>query len=453
MSKLFRIFLTTVCSILTIIAYGQEIRIARYVGTIDDHATYTPEVTVSSEGNNVLITCKNVLWFENLCGEISLKSTLLQTNYDSHSLEALSEISYTDYNNMVSVGADCIADITLTIPAFKNGLVSLSFNMGAWSLKCYINYLTGKEYSLPTDALSEIREDSIFDREWVVSSIRNKDEKADFFRLRIGKDAETVGSLTVYPVLMCQGEKFDTEKATTIAKVNKSLERVFACDVEIPSTFWGEGISYPTINPLKWPCYNGMKVSQPLYLTPNKTTDNYFNYYNFLTERYVYVSSLDYSPVLLDREVSFKRIIGNVDADQWQGEWIDGIGAVGDWYASNLPYPIYQLPEGVCPARVLYIRDLNTQQVAFGDDTLDPASLGVADITTDGGITISEDHGILRGNGYGPIEMKMYTSEGHCLFEVSGTDTVGYDISDISGGVYIVVATTNQGEYSKKLIK
>ncbi|MBO4965185.1 MAG: hypothetical protein J6C81_02835, partial [Muribaculaceae bacterium] len=80
----------------------------------------------------------------------------------------------------------------------------------------------------------------------------------------------------------------------------------------------------------------------------------------------------------------------NMDGTGYQGRWESGIGPVGEDYASNLPYPVYSLPEGVTPTRLLYVRDINTNEVLWGDPKLDPAYNSVGELTNDNdGIAVS----------------------------------------------------------------
>ena len=131
----------------------------------------------------------------------------------------------------------------------------------------------------------------------------------------------------------------------------------------------------------------------------------------------------------------------NMDGTGYQGRWESGIGPVGDDYASNLPYPIYSLPKGVEPTRLLYVRDINTNEILWGDPGLDPAYNAVGEITAEPVSEVYGGDGVIEVRGEG--NLKIYTLSGVLAGSVDAPATVA-----VAPGVYIAVS----GTQSKKII-
>lgn len=199
--------------------------------------------------------------------------------------------------------------------------------------------------------------------EWVLYN--EKLGSDDMFRLRLG-DCKGKGEERVWPVLMSRGKKFDIHNAETIAFIGGGTGEytVHPADVDLPAEFWGTGLPEKRYNPA---AIMG-DVSRKMYdfwLQGN----NY--YFDVLNNRFDEIegSKPFYTP---SRTGAYRRMsLSN------GGEWIEGLGAVGDGYASNLPYPVYSLPENVSPTHLLYIRDLTTNEIIYGDPSLDKGYLGI----------------------------------------------------------------------------
>ena len=131
-----------------------------------------------------------------------------------------------------------------------------------------------------------------------------------------------------------------------------------------------------------------------------------------------------------------------MDGTGYQGRWESGIGPVGEDYASNLPYPVYSLPEGVTPTRLLYVRDINTNEVLWGDPKLDPAYNSVGELTND-----NDNFAVYGGQGIITVEsegtVRIYTTAGTLLTTVSCPTTVS-----AAPGLYIAVS----GSSSRKIL-
>ncbi|MBO4966393.1 MAG: hypothetical protein J6C81_09100, partial [Muribaculaceae bacterium] len=140
-----------------------------------------------------------------------------------------------------------------------------------------------------------------YNMEWIVYNPCDNQGNERFFQLRYGKkkaeqysyawdDMTFKGKHAImYPVLMCDTQRFDEAKADTIAMMSavydlNEVTAVRAYDVDIPSEFWATGLPEATYNPSKWPTFNGTKDVKHVY-DINKEYGG-FNFYNFDGDRF-----------------------------------------------------------------------------------------------------------------------------------------------------------------------
>lgn len=280
-----------------------------------------------------------------------------------------------------------------------------------------VNLYDGCRYHIEATSencnIRNCRKVPFYDMEWVVYNPCDNSGSERFFRIRYGSKGEIncrpnenpndmrFDYDMLYPVMMCEGEKFEAEKADTVAYMSafyrlNGTTSVRACDVEIPSEFWGTGLAEATVNPSKWPNFNGTSDILDTYMMISKD-ERFFNYYDFTDERFgmgfptetgtieTPVGTLDY----LDLD-------GGHAHASWKARWVEIIGAVGDGYASNLPYPVYSLPEGATPAHLLYVRDVVTNEILWGDASKDSGYNGIEGIAPEPAEGVSAAEGESR---------------------------------------------------------
>lgn len=263
------------------------------------------------------------------------------------------------------------------------------------------NLYNGCSYHMEVDenslAESKFRKVPFYDMEWVVYNPCDNSGNARFFRMRYGTESEINGRPNdvpndnrfyydmLYPIQMCEGKKFEREKARTIAYMSAFYKldgttSVRACDVDIPSEFWGTGFPESTVNPSKWPNFRGSSDVIDTYMMVSKD-EQFFNYYDFAGNSFGVGFPAESGKVeTAAGTLGYRDIKSGDSGDSWKARWIEVLGAVGDDYASNLPYPVYSLPEGVTPAYLLYVRDVETNEILWGDASEDPDYLGVEEI-------------------------------------------------------------------------
>lgn len=241
--------------------------------------------------------------------------------------------------------------------------------------------------------------DSYFYRhEWVVCNESGESGTSEFFKMRFKDEPikEKINGgeeeIFMYPLFMSASQTFDEMSATAIAYMGVSHDKtiyVKAADADIPTSFWGTGIAEATTNPINWRNFKDGNEPVKLYEFGSGATND-FRYYNFISDRYVYGFKRDggiAETVFGNMNKTDITSSANPETDpleaKWHGEWINGIGAAGDWYASNLPYPVYDLPDGVTPSRLLYVRDIKTNEILWGDASKDPGYMGVEKIGED----------------------------------------------------------------------
>lgn len=294
--------------------------------------------------------------------------------------------------------------------------------------------------------------------EWVVTSATSEDPEADFFRLRLGETKDS----HIRKILMCQGNKFDENEAIEIARI-KGMSEIFSRDVEIPSTFWGKGLPEATYNPAQWPGYENVK--DPIELYVMKDGDNIpFSFYNFISSKKT-VGYFQKSKLALKNGTENAKILESYSreitgtpsgfeedgSETWHGLYIEGIGAVGDWYASNLPYPVFNLPKDVTPSRLLYAYDYIIGELVYGDPTLDRSWLSVDDRVSDLMEVlwqIGYDKATILNNE--DVSMVLYGNDGRIIRKSVGNSI---SLEGLQSGIYIIHAITPQGNSVKKIIR
>ena len=289
------------------------------------------------------------------------------------------------------------------IDGVTEGEKRFDFDCFTYGLSEKINIYDGCNYHFKMkerNAERNKRRVPFYNMEWIVYNPCDNQGKERFFQLRYGKKAERYSHswddmklegkcAVMYPVLMSDTERFDEAKADTIAMMSavydlNEVTAVRAYDVDIPSEFWATGLPEATYNPSKWPTFNGTKDVKHVY-DINKEYGG-FNFYNFDGDRF----SMWFDNGLGSEETTLgtfqTRMVGTsnvAEKSQLQAKWMQIFGAVGDDYASNLPYPCYELPAGVKPAYLLCVRDFTTGEVLYGDDSKLPDTLGVKELPAD----------------------------------------------------------------------
>lgn len=309
------------------------------------------------------------------------------------------------------------------------------FEFSSYADRCFINI--GRELDIYEGCKYhlEMTEDDygywkgrripFYNMEWIVYNPSDNQGKERFFQLRYGKKAVLYShswndqtlkgeSEVMYPLLMCDTEKFDEAKADTIAMMSavydlQGVTALRAYDIDIPTAFWGTGFTEETTNPSKWPSLVEAKNNVIHAYDVYEEYGGFFNFYTFYNDHFDMGFNVELTkeetPI---GELTVRTIRGTHWEDrngEWTAKWMQLYGAVGDDYASNLPYPIYDLPANVKPAYLLCVRDFTTGEVLYGDDSKLPTTLGVKELPMEPSQAIEGD-GITRYYDLQGVEVK-----------------------------------------------
>lgn len=298
-----------------------------------------------------------------------------------------------------------------------------------------------------------------FDEEW-----------KEFYRLYFGTTAKQINGKTFYPLYLYKYDSHDyshsnSDNAIIIAWMTDDLRYVARGNELIPSDFWGVGLPMEYVDLSTWPCFQDETDVVLVYpeFTPTTLPDKY-SFYNFLTQRFVtawpvrqeigYFDGGAYS----ERSLYYKMIVAGKDADgneTWKGEYVPGIGAVGDWYASNLPFPIYNLSDDIQPTTLMYVRNrIDNDLVVFGSTQGDPTYQGVEKVLADySTIQWYSDFINLGVISSGKVTLYLYTQDGKLLSVKHGADFVQTATDTLLPGVYIAKAVTDTETATYKFVK
>lgn len=297
-----------------------------------------------------------------------------------------------------------------------------------------------------------------------------EDEWKEFYRLYFGTTAKQINGKTFYPLYLYKSNSQDyshsnSDKAIIIAWMTDDLRYVARGNELIPSDLWGVGLTMEYVDLSTWPCFQDETDVVLVYpeFTPTTIPDKY-SFYNFLTQRFVtawpirqeigYSNDGGYS----EQSLYHKMIVAGKDSDgneTWKGEYVPGIGAVGDWYASNLPFPIYNLSDDIQPTTLMYVNNrIDNDLVVFGSTHGDPTYQGVNEVLEDGSkIQWYSDFINLGVISSGNITLYLYTQDGKLLSVKHGADYVQTATDSLVPGVYIAKAVTDTETATYKFVK
>ncbi|MCM1290331.1 MAG: T9SS type A sorting domain-containing protein [Prevotella sp.] len=159
--------------------------------------------------------------------------------------------------------------------------------------------------------------------------------------------------------------------------------------------------------------------------------------------------------------VADKGYNGTENPEDWTAEWIQGIGAVGESYASNPFMPMYRLPKGVTPAYLLYVRNITDNSIIYGNPTLDTEFVnlklepeGIESVKSDSPSIIWDNNNeYISAIGEGDINLTAYSVDGKVVAKVSGEDIVSLSKENLPEGVIILKSATKNSVSSFKIIK
>lgn len=275
------------------------------------------------------------------------------------------------------------------------------------------------------------------DKEWVYyNNVTNGEQKKPLYRLRYVSDT-SLNPGAKYDLQLYDSFEYNNDEALTILSwvtgSTFSLKGKYT-DVDIPSDFWASGLPEASYNVAKLhersdvtsltfsgsPSFATVETCEDSDLSPTK-----YYWYDVLTNTHkvAYVKDNVYTENGMG--IQAVNLCENIDGSGFQVKWVPGIGPVGDDYASTLVYPIYDLPEGCEPTRLLYVRDIKTNEILWGDPSLDKDYQSV-------GETLADNQ---------PTGYTVYTAQGICLMREGSRSA--YEA--LPAGLYIV--------NGKKLIK
>lgn len=320
--------------------------------------------------------------------------------------------------------------------------------------------ITEGEYTITPDFSSLDKDSSsIFEKEWV--TMTSGTDTPRFFRMRFGKSPKSISGKNLYPLYMSDSDCFKQEDAICIAWMDEKLSVLAPVDIDIPSDFWASGLTISTINPKKWNCFPQytacIDAYKGMYQSPQLPAYNYLNYFNCFDDRFSSISIIDTETILNDDTLYSKIHISGSSASKaitpWSAEWIAGIGAIGDGYASNLPFPMYQLPSEASPTTLLYVRNLTTGKLLYGDDSRDPYAAMESVYEDSGNIQWEITSGTASVITDNPVSLSIYTSDGALIANAKGPGHATLSISSLPAGVYILKALSDKQQSSRRIIR
>lgn len=436
------------------------------------------EISRNSDDNDILVKASNLLGNKNTK---SNTSQLLLTNFSSELKGGTLLLKYhsdinptfadntTDYISLLCNVENCykVEDVDNEITGIKfvydDNMIGLGLNYYPISLYHAGDLKKGEAITL-TPAENQNSQLVSTIKEWVIYNPSDSDGKPRIFRLRFhdGEFSPTMDHYYRY-LWLYEGTEFDASKATKIARVSdEGNNQCIPENVTVPASFWGTGFK-------STPKLSDWCSSQNVHYVPYciNGRDSEFDVYNSaFGVLHGYAISDD--PIIVNGKHEGHIIVTETGykADEnlpWKGEWITGIGAVGDTYASNPIYPIYELPEGVTPAYLLYVRNIANNTIIYGDSALDPdfallkaepGLLGIENIIGEPkSISWNITGDTLSVYAEGEINLTIYSPDGRIVNSLAGYGTINADLPALSGGAYIIRAITSEGISTRKVIR
>lgn len=312
-------------------------------------------------------------------------------------------------------------------------------------------------------------------KEWVIYNPSDSNGNSRFFRLRFSNAYPNESFTSTYRDLMLyEGSEYNADTATKIASYTDHEEgSCIPADVAVTSDFWGTGFSESTINPIIWStAINSMPdIVDEVYMPFNwrlYNKDNYFDYYDYASNARAAGMVTSESSELVDGklQVTFtiedESLVGS-EYIPWSAKWIQGIGPVGDTYSSNPVYPIYVLPSKITPAYLLYVRDITTNNILYGDPTLDPqfdslkteTSGSVGNVLGDNSaqIDIKINLQTISVSSDSLVSVKLFDTNGRLISSVGGSNVITLSTTDLEKGMYILQAKNSDAVKTVKIIR
>ncbi|MBD5212652.1 MAG: hypothetical protein HDS74_06110 [Bacteroidales bacterium] len=349
-------------------------------------------------------------------------------------------------------------DITWSFPGFSAGHYLLDMDVDIHAAPG----MTGNPYRVsfgiditetPTPVNILTQESGLLHREWVVYN----DETGRIFRMRLGEETSlpTIGEniLPCYPMYLYEDLDADLSEAPVIAYISKINNDggynlcMAVADCEIPGEFWSSYFKDKTRNPRDMegdiaPYLNKFSVA-------GGTVSADKNYYaDYLTggSRPYKVDGFEKRDID-GKETMVKLLSWNNEYTgevQWMAEWLPGIGPIGENIASNPVYPIYVLPDSGTPTSLLYVRDLRTNKILWGDPSKDKDyMLGAGGVAAGpASLQVRASKGVISVECAGGF--RVYGADGRVVTEGKGSLS-----ADVPSGIYIVVG---EGETRKIVV-
>lgn len=271
-----------------------------------------------------------------------------------------------------------------------------------------------------------------------------KGGEGDFFRLRLDGKERIDG--TEYDVMkMCRSGKWTSSEGKVIAYMKGGA--MLPADVDIETEFWGAGYPEPFTNPSEWRMFKYHKGAVDVFFMPTDKMRQ-FTTTDFVNDRYVMGFCTSSTVKLTDNGVRWEVNVSNTPVGSgdavrpFNAMWIQNIGPVGDKIAANPCYPQYVLPEGVVASTLLYVRDVTSNEVLWGDASLDPEYQGVHGVTDS-----NSAFGVYGGKGVVEIccedEISIYDVKGNKVYGGRGSTQLA-----LTPGIYVAL----KGERIKKIL-
>lgn len=455
----------------------------------DDNLKFHVEFTM--EGDQLKITAHNVTVYSREDNPEYLQNAYsVDSDYDNPYLsikttaylwsnsyqEFLSYLVKQDFTYVVTNISDGLKHITLNFASDYEPIGSTEPNTSTWDEENFSNfnyyYLTlGTWMNLepgfhcdlyPGESALPQKDIPAYSREWVNYNARANGGEGKFYRMRFDGTKEISGR-EYHALKLYTTDKYVAEEAETIAymDINDDKAVVLPADVDIESEFWATGLPVASTNPSQWKIFAKNEPQTVYFRMSQKYMNDTFTAYDFLKEQshYSHVMDMYFTQeaygVVWSCDVWKFRTSHDLDGNiTYRAFWVENVGATGDHYASNLPYPQYELPDGAEPTHFLYVRDIATNEVLWGDPSLDPTYLGVKEIAGDkSGILCQSAPQEVRITAPGLFSVTAWQPDGRNVLSLSATDTLTIPADELPSGVVILRVTAGDAERSFKLMR
>lgn len=306
-------------------------------------------------------------------------------------------------------------------------------------------------------------------KEWVLFNPGDATHGPRTLRLRIDTSLQTKPQC--FPVVMTDDS---TPEAAPlhIASLHSIVEEgygeglvcVHSSGLDVPSILWGIGLDKEYISAESIDSALGLDNTRPWGVCPDEII---YDFANLILYKQAYGSIFDpfqrdvkvyreYNPALIKLENGELRqsltMAFSTDGGESissQSEIIEGIGPVGRDVCSNLPFPAFNVPEGIIPTHLAYVRSLIDGSIIY---TADAEMASVARTRAeDCGIVWEHSGGRVNALADGKVTLTLILTDGTVIARTDGIGGASLRLPDAITGPVIARASCASGESVRKL--